>query len=224
MTELTGLSALLIGLAGGVHCIGMCGGIVTALQQAVPARRRPFPYMLAYNLGRIISYTLAGALAGGVGQMSAAVLPALGQVLAWLSALMLVALALYLGQWWRGLAYLEKAGNAVWRLIQPLSKRFLPFRSPLAALPYGLIWGWLPCGLVYSTLTWSLTSQQAGQGAFIMFCFGLGTLPTLLAVGSGADYLFKQFRKPRVRQFIASGLLIYSFFLIYRLIHSITIN
>lgn len=224
MNEFNGISAILVGIAGGVHCIGMCGGIVTALQGAIPAGRNPFPFMLSYNAGRISSYTLAGAIAGGLGQMTTSVLPAISVALSWLSAFMLIALALYLGQWWQGLAYLEQAGSKLWRLLQPASSRFIPFTSPAYAFPYGFIWGWLPCGLVYSTLTWSLTSQSASNGALIMFCFGLGTLPTLLATGTGADYLFKSFKRKRVRQLVAFGLLIYALFLIYRLINSITVT
>ncbi|WP_218312372.1 sulfite exporter TauE/SafE family protein [Alteromonas antoniana] len=214
-------SAFLIGIAGGVHCIGMCGGVISALRVVTPKDRNPLPFTLSYNTGRIFSYTVAGALTGAVGQMSASLLPVLGQVLALLSGLMLAALAAYLGQWWQGLRHIEAAGQYVWRRIQPVSKRFLPFRSVFSAFPYGVIWGWLPCGLVYSTLTWSLASGSALKGASIMLAFGLGTLPTLLVASYGVQWLLKGFRHPIVRQLIASSLLIYAVFLIYKAISSI---
>lgn len=224
MTEINVFSAFLIGLAGGVHCVGMCGGIVTALRAATPSSSNAFPFTLSYNLGRITSYSIAGALAGGIGQMSTAVLPVAGIALNLLSAVMLACLALYLGQWWLGLRHLEQLGGKLWRYIQPLSSQFIPFKTPLHALPYGFIWGWLPCGLVYSTLTWALTAGTAIDGALIMFCFGLGTLPTLLVASSGASYIISAFRHPKFRQVIALTLLIYAFFLIYRIIGSISVT
>ncbi len=224
MPEVNGFTAFLIGLAGGVHCIGMCGGIVTALRAATPASGYALPFTLSYNTGRILSYTVAGVLAGGIGQMTTMVLPLAGTVLSLVSALLLVCLALYLGQWWQGLRYLEQAGGRLWKVIQPFSARFIPFRTPWHAFPYGVIWGWLPCGLVYSTLTWSLTSGSALTGGFLMLCFGLGTLPTLLAASSGAQYLVTAFRNPKFRQVIALALLIYAFFLIYRIVSSISVN
>ncbi|GGW88689.1 sulfite exporter TauE/SafE family protein [Alteromonas halophila] len=222
MPEISGFSAFLIGLAGGVHCVGMCGGIVTALRAATPDQKNAFPFTLSYNFGRITSYTLAGALAGGLGQLTTAVLPYAAIGLSLFSAIMLACLALYLGQWWQGLRHLEQAGGKLWRHIQPLSVRFIPFKTPWHALPYGFIWGWLPCGLVYSTLTWSLTAGTALDGAMLMLCFGLGTLPTLLAASLGASYLVMAFKHPKFRQVIALSLFIYAFFLIYRIMGSIS--
>ncbi len=216
MTEINLLSALLVGLAGGVHCIGMCGGVISALRVVTPANTNPLPYTLSYNFGRISSYTLAGAITGALGQMSASLMPVLGPVLAVLSGLMLMALACYLGQWWLGLRHIESLGRHIWKRLQPLSRRFVPFSSPLAAYPYGAIWGWLPCGLVYSTLTWSLASGSALQGALIMLCFGLGTLPTLLVASYGVKWLLQGFQHPVSRQVIAVSLLAYSVFMLFQ--------
>lgn len=221
MNGIDALSAFLVGIAGGVHCIGMCGGVISALRVVTPKDRAALPFTLSYNLGRISSYTLAGAITGALGHMSATLLPVIGPILAILSGVMLLALAAYLGQWWQGLRHIEAAGQHIWKRLQPYSKRFLPFRSPLSAFPYGFIWGWLPCGLVYSTLTWSLASGSALNGAVIMFAFGLGTLPTLLVASYGVQWLLKGFRHPVVRHLIASGLLIYAVFLIYKAISSI---
>ncbi|MDF2180160.1 sulfite exporter TauE/SafE family protein [Aliiglaciecola sp. CAU 1673] len=201
--ELTWLSALLLGLAGSVHCVAMCGGIVGALTFAIPAGKSPTPYMLAYHGGRIASYATAGAITGGLGQM---VSHRVADGLLWLnllSGVFLILLGLYVGNWWRLLSSLEKAGSYLWKPISPLSKRFIPFRHPVYALPYGVIWGWLPCGLVYSTLTWSLASGSASQGALVMALFGLGTLPSLIIVGSFGQQLKSWLNHPRTRQVIA---------------------
>ena len=212
------LSAFLIGLAGGVHCIGMCGGIVAALRMVSPKDANPLPYTLAYNLGRIFSYTVAGALTGAIGQMASEFIPLANYVLTLLSGTMLLLLACYLGKWWTVLTALESFGKGLFSKLQPVSKKFLPFKSPMHAIPYGIIWGWLPCGLVYSTLTWSLAAGNALQGAALMLFFGLGTLPTLLAASAGSQLLLRGFQHTVTRQTIAVLMALYSLFLIYRAI------
>ncbi len=171
----------LVGLLGGTQCVGMCGGIVGALSMGGGR----WSLHLAYNTGRILSYGLAGALAGALG---AASLGLAGQTTARLvlyvfANLMLVALGLYLLGVTGALALTEKAGQKLWRRIQPLTRRFLPARTVAQALPLGLLWGWLPCGLVYGALASALSAGSAWHGAGLMLAFGLGTLPNLLLAG-----------------------------------------
>ncbi len=210
------LSAFLVGLLGGVHCFGMCGGIVGALTLGLPvsARRRfrgVLPYLLAYNVGRIASYTLAGLLAGGVGAWAANLASVRHgqQVLQVLAGLFMIALGLYLAGWWRGLAQVEQAGGVLWRRIQPLGRGLLPVATPVQALGLGLVWGWLPCGLVYSVVIWAVAAGGAVKGGLILLSFGLGTLPTLLAMGAAAGVLAGWVRKPWVRQ--GAGVLVMGF-------------
>lgn len=186
----------------------MCGGIVGALSLGAPAR---WSMLLSYNSGRILSYGLAGAIAGALG---AASMGLEGQVpvrliLFFLANLMLVALGLYLLGMTRTLAFTERAGQHLWRVIQPLTKRFLPVRTVAQAFPLGLLWGWLPCGLVYSALASSLTAGSPGRGALMMLAFGLGTLPNLLLAGILFARLNEFVRRPAVRMF--SGLLVLGF-------------
>ena len=202
------IALFLVGLLGGTHCVGMCGGIVGALSLGAPAR---WSMLLAYNAGRILSYSAAGAIAGALG---AASLGLEGQmpirlILYFLANLMLVALGLYLLGVTRALAFTERAGQSLWRLLQPLTRRFLPARSMAQAFPLGLLWGWLPCGLVYSALATSLTAGSAGSGALAMLAFGLGTLPNLLLAGIVLARLNEFVRRPAVRIF--SGLLVLGF-------------
>lgn len=187
--------ALLVGLAGAGHCLGMCGGVSAALSMAIPPEKQHFRgrlgYLLNYNLGRIASYVIAGALVGGLlatGSELAAGKHALAGLRLAAAALM-IALGLYLAGWWQGILLLERLGARFWPYIKPLAGKCLPFTSPWLALPFGMVWGWLPCGLVYSTLTWSAAAGSASGGALIMLCFGLGTLPTLFALGGLADRL-----------------------------------
>ena len=202
------LALFLVGLLGGTHCVGMCGGIVGALSMGAPAR---WPMLLSYNAGRILSYSAAGAIAGALG---AASLGLEGQVparliLYFFANLMLVALGFYLLGVTRALAFTERVGQNLWRVLQPLTKRFLPARTMSQAFPLGLLWGWLPCGLVYSALASSLSAGSAGRGALMMLAFGLGTLPNLLLAGIVLARLNEFVRRPAVRMF--SGLLVLGF-------------
>lgn len=198
----------LVGLLGGTHCVGMCGGIVGALSLGGPAR---WSMHLAYNAGRILSYTTAGALAGALG---AAGIGLGGDapvriVLYLLANLMLVALGLYLLGVTRALAFTERLGQRLWLRIQPLTRRFLPARTVAQAFPLGVLWGWLPCGLVYSALATALGSASVAGGALAMLAFGAGTLPNLLAAGILLARMNEFVRRTPVR--IASGLLVLGF-------------
>lgn len=215
------IALFLVGLLGGTHCVGMCGGIVGALSMGAPAR---WSMHFAYNAGRIVSYAAAGALAGALGAASLGLDGALPIrfLLYFLANLMLVALGLYLIGVTRALAFSERFGQHLWRRIQPLTRRFLPARSMAQAFPLGLLWGWLPCGLVYSALTSALTAGSPGRGALLMLAFGLGTLPNLLLAGIVLGRLNEFVRRPAVRLF--SGLLVlgfglYGLFGLMRLLH-----
>jgi len=205
------LSAFLVGLLGGVHCVGMCGGIVAALSFGLPeqAGRKSWPLLLGYNVGRLSSYTLAGALMGGVGLLTVQLsdLHQVQLVLQLLAALMMIALGLYLAGWWFGLSRLERLGGKVWSLIEPLGRGLLPVKTPLRALLLGSLWGWLPCGLVYSVLIWALAAGDPLTGALLLLSFGLGTLPNLLAMGLFANRLRRWVQLPWVRR-SAGGLVL----------------
>lgn len=214
--EITLVAALLVGLLGSVHCIGMCGGIAGALTLGLPAERRQstrtvLPYVLAYNAGRIGSYTLAGAIAGFVGENALKLFSMHNAetVGLFVSAFFLIALGLYLGGWWQMLSILEREGARLWRRIEPYGRRLLPVRNPAHALGLGAIWGWLPCGLVYATLAWSLTTGSAQQGALLMLAFGLGTLPMLLVLGTAGRWISELRRRVSVRR--AVGALVIAF-------------
>lgn len=223
------LPVFAVGLAGSVHCIGMCGGIVGALSAAQGPARRVIPIapaaastilpraldglarVFAYNAGRIASYMLAGAVAGGLagGAVSLARLTSIQTAGLWAANLMLAALGLYLMDAWRGLARLEAAGGLLWRRVQPLMQPLLPMDTPAKALALGALWGWLPCGMVYSVLLTAMLSGSAGSGAAVMLAFGLGTLPMLLTLGLAGTRVRAYMQQRPVR--IACGLLVLGF-------------
>jgi len=206
------LSAFLVGILGGVHCVGMCGGIVGAISLGMPGDAAPRWVMhLGYNLGRVGSYALAGAIAGGLGLFFSGLLPVRSaqQVLLGFAGVFMILLGLYLGGWWNLLRHLEQVGGYLWKRIEPLGRGLLPVRRPGQALALGALWGWLPCGLVYSVLIWAVSSGGAAEGALLMLAFGLGTLPNLLAMGAAASQLQRFVRNPWVRR--AAGLMIVLF-------------
>lgn len=203
-SSLSFTAAILIGLLGTTHCLAMCGGIASSLSLSDQKPNGAFTRLFAYNLGRISSYMLAGFLLGLVGagiyQTGAATL------LRSLAGLLLISMGLYVGQWWLGVTKLESLGSHLWRLISPLLKPLLPADNPIKALLLGIGWGWLPCGLVYSTLIWSAAAGSATDSALLMLGFGLGTLPGMLATGLLARELQALTRKAGVRS--AAGVLL----------------
>ncbi|WP_122434253.1 sulfite exporter TauE/SafE family protein [Pseudomonas viridiflava] len=202
-------SALVLGLLGGGHCLGMCGGLMGALTLAIPReqRARRMQLLMAYNLGRIVSYAIAGFFSGVVGW---AVANSPGATTLRVSAaLLLIAMGLYLAGWWSGLTRIERLGRGLWRYLQPFATRLLPISSIPRALLLGALWGWLPCGLVYSTLLWAASQGNAIDSALLMLAFGLGTWPVLLATGLAAERTTAMLRRRSVRT--AGGMLVILF-------------
>lgn len=238
------LPIFMIGVLGSVHCIGMCGGIVSAISLAAqPAHRFPVPIRRAetarptggidritgivmYNAGRIGSYALAGAIAGGAARAALA-LTGMAQIQSigyWLANSMLVALGVYLMGATRSLAWLEAGGQRLWRQIQPLTRNVLPLDTPWKMLLAGSLWGWLPCGMVYSMLLTALLTGSAATGATVMLVFGLGTLPMLFALGILGAHLRSALQRRPVR--LLSGLIVLSFGLLglFRIWHGMPIG
>jgi sulfite exporter TauE/SafE len=177
----------------------------------VPREDARWPFHLAYSGGRIASYAAAGALAGAVGQAGLLMRDAvpMQHLLFALSSLMLIALGLYLAGVWGAVRRLESLGGGLWRRLQPYTTRLLPVNTVPRALGLGALWGWLPCGLVYSVLLTALASGSAMQGALVMLAFGLGTLPNLLAIGLFWENVKGWVRSPRVR--LTAGVLVLAF-------------
>jgi len=169
---------------------------------------RMLMFITTYNIGRILSYSFAGLVAGaiGTGVLASAGFDQGHAILRAIGVAMMIAIGLYLAGWLPQLAIVEKIGVPVWKKLEPVGRKLLPVASLPKALAYGLIWGWLPCGLVYFVLLWALTAGNAVQGALTMLAFGIGTLPTLLATGFMTSWLTRFARSPTARQVV--GLLI----------------
>jgi len=206
-------AAFLLGFFSTLHCIGMCGGIIGALSLSLPAeirnnKTRLLTFVLSYNIGRLGSYSIAGLIAGAVGTsvLQSAGFDQAHSVLKFVGVAMMVAVGLYLTGWLPQLTLVEKIGIPIWTRLEPFGRKLMPVNSIAKALSYGLIWGWLPCGLVYFVLIWALTAGDALHGALTMLAFGLGTLPTLLAAGFMTSWITRFAHSTRARQIV--GLLI----------------
>ncbi len=213
------LAAFAMGLFSSIHCIGMCGSIIGTLTLSLKSEIRSnkaklFQFVLNYNMGRIFSYTIAGGLAGLA--QTLITLPFAEEfghrALQLFSALIMMSAGLYIAGWFPRFAYIEKTGAHLWKLIEPYGRRLIPVETRLQALLFGMVWGWLPCGLVYAALALAATSGDISNSSLTMLAFGLGTLPAVLGAGIMSGSLAKLAKMRRFKQIV--GLLLVSIALI----------
>ena len=192
MNGLTLGAAFLLGLAASGHCLVMCGGITAALGMAAAknaeGRTRP-AILLTYQAGRIVSYSLAGLLLAGVfgGLVSLLDIESVRRTLRALSALALVAGAMVAFGFLRDPG--AGVGRRLWSRLAPLGRSLLPVKTLPRGFAFGMVWGWMPCGFVYSVLLIATLQLDAGRGAMTMAAFGLGTAPALFIAAFGAERL-----------------------------------
>ncbi len=228
MTEFAGqtLAAVMIGLLGGGHCLAMCGGIMGALSMHAATRtqvRTPVTVtgpdaadvprqrsgvmlgqLLLYSSGRLSSYALLGLILGLIGAFAVAALEPMGMVLRGLAGGLLIAMGLYLAGLWNGIVALERLGHGIWKR---LGGGLRQHRG--GALLLGMSWGLLPCGLVYGTLAWTASVADPIRSAWLMFAFGIGTLPAVLGGGWFGSHLVGALRRPGLR--LTAGLFVVLF-------------
>ena len=195
------IAALLVGFVGSTHCLGMCGGIAGALGSAAPngSALTTASYAMAYNTGRITSYAVFGAVVGFLGALAGSGLDTHTWliVLRGVTGLVMIAIGLYLLVNWSGLRRIEALGAGLWAWISPIARRLLPPRSQFQAFAVGTLWGWLPCGLVYTMLLTAAVSGSAIGGASVMAAFGLGTLPAMAGVTAAGNLLRRHLTRLR---------------------------
>lgn len=215
MSESIYLTAFIVGLLGGVHCLGMCGGVVGGLTfnlrpEVQLSWWKMLPYQLGYNFGRITSYVLIGSLFGWLGHslISLTTFLPVQLTLQVIAGGFMVALGLYLAGWWNGIVRVERLGRGVWQRLSPLTQKLLPVHRIDQAWLYGMVWGWLPCGLVYSMLIMALSAGGGVEGGLLMLAFGLGTLPNLLLMGSFAFFFTRLSRNQLARKIAGIGVIL----------------
>jgi uncharacterized protein len=201
------LVALLMGLFSALHCLGMCGSIIGSLtlslrQEIREQKSTLMPFVLSYNLGRISSYALGGFFAGMLHHVLT--LP-FGEghghrLLQILSAVVMAGAGLHIAGWFQRFAYIEKFGAHFWKRIEPYGRRVIPVETLPQAYVFGLVWGWLPCGLVYTALALAATTDSVMRSTLTMFAFGVGTLPAVFGVGIMTSLLVRLSRMNKFRQ------------------------
>ena len=206
--DITFFTLFLLGFFGGTHCVGMCGGLSSAFALQLPPHLNRLGLIVLLNLGRISSYVLIGLIVGLVGQVGISL-----DDTRWLQNGLYIAaniLLLLLGMYLAGLStaatQIERIGRPIWKRLNPILNRLLPIKSVPACFGVGMLWGWLPCGLVYSASLYALGSGNAVQGGLYMLAFALGTLPNLLAMGIFAAQLKTLLQRRAIR--LCAGLLV----------------
>jgi uncharacterized protein len=201
--------AFLMGLFSSMHCIGMCGSIIGTLTLSLSPEIRNnkkllLPFVFNYNFGRIFSYAMAGALAGVVHSIATIHMAEFHghRILQILSAIIMASAGLHIAGWFPRFAYIEKAGIHLWRLIEPYGRKLVPVKNRSQAFVFGMVWGWLPCGLVYAALALAAATGDARISALTMLFFGLGTLPAVMGLGIMTGILTKLSRMQRFKQAI----------------------
>ncbi len=216
------LVAFMMGGFSSIHCIGMCGSMIGSLTLSLAPEIRNdktqlFFFVLNYNIGRISSYTLAGAIVGLLGSLfSLPITHGEGhRGLQLFSATIMISAGLYIAGWFPRFAYIEKLGSRFWRLIEPYGRQLIPVKTRLHALLFGMVWGWLPCGLVYGALTLSAATGDVLRSALTMLAFGLGTLPAVMGVGIITGILTKLSRMRHFKQIVGILLIGLALFAIF---------
>lgn len=205
------ITAFLLGLFSTVHCIAMCGSVIGALTLSLPvevreSQRKMFPYVFNYNLGRLLSYGVAGAIVGLISSPLAAFDG--HTVLGYLSVFLMISMGLYLAGWFPKFARMERLGGPIWKLLQPIGQKLLPVKTHSQAFSLGMVWGWLPCGLVYAGLAVAATAGDPVNGALVMLAFGVGTLPAVMGAGLFTGFLASMARIKHLRQIAGVSIIV----------------
>jgi uncharacterized protein len=201
-------AAFMVGMAGSVHCLAMCGGISGALgmrARRTASSRRASLLAASYQVGRLGSYTLAGAVVGAFSGLIQGVfdLDGIALIARILAGLVLVAIGTGVLFKWRPFASLERLGGRLWGHVAPLARSLAP-NSVAGSLLLGMLWGWLPCGFIYSMLIFAALKGGTLQAATMMLFFGLGTAPAVF----GASLISAQFGRLVVARGLAGWLLL----------------
>jgi sulfite exporter TauE/SafE len=199
-------AALVTGLLGSAHCLGMCGGIsgLFAVNASITSIKQQLPRAITYNAGRIATYAILGIVVAMLGKGAVGSIPDLAAPVRLASGLLIILVGLQVAFGWRLLSFVENVGARLWRRVAPAAKGLVPVENLLQALGLGLIWGLLPCGLVYSVLLLAATTTEPSSGALVMIAFGLGTMPAMVATGISASKLAQFMSRRRM----GAGLLI----------------
>ncbi|GMV31169.1 MAG: hypothetical protein AMXMBFR59_32940 [Rhodanobacteraceae bacterium] len=203
-------AAFLSGLLGSLHCVAMCGGIATGLGAAASGQRTSLPAAVWLNVGRLLGYTVAGAVVGaaGAGLLHLARNDLLQGVLRTLLGIVIILLALRLLDIGKRFALLHRVGDGFWRRLAPLQRRLMPATTVPRRLALGMLWGWLPCGLSSTLLLAAWLQADVLAAALLMASFGAGTLLLMLPLTWSGTHIARRLAQPTFRRVAASLVLL----------------
>jgi len=202
-------SGFMLGLFSTPHCVGMCGGLASAMTYGLVDKSplAVFCTVLKLNAARVVSYSIIGVMAGLLGVVATDMMPALVVVFRTIAGLLLILSGLYIAKWWLGLRHLESLALGLWQRGQ---KRFASVKGPrFSPVVNGLMWGCLPCGLVYSAVGLAITQGGVMESMAFMAAFGMGTLPVLIFVAMAASNLQQFLRQQWLTSAVGLSLMIY---------------
>lgn len=179
-------AAFILGLAGSLHCVAMCGPLMLAIPLGGQAHRQLFGWTLVYQAGRVVMYGLLGLLFGLLGKGVA--LAGFQQGLSVLAGILMLVAAFFAAEWER-MALRTPGLRTLTQWVQRSINRLMQEHPGGAALSIGMLNGLLPCGLVYAAIAGAISTTSGWEGAAFMLMFGLGTLPLLLILmGTGQRF------------------------------------
>ena len=130
---------------------------------------------------------------------------------------MLILMALYIANWWKGLLKVEAVGRRLWRFIEPVGRRLMPVVHIPQAFALGAVWGWLPCGLADSCWPGAWRLPTRCRARYLWAPLGVGTLPALLATGLAARQLSHLIRHPATRSVAALTIIAFALWQLWTL-------
>ncbi|CAA0124634.1 Uncharacterised protein [BD1-7 clade bacterium] len=201
-----------IGLLSTSHCIFMCGGIASALSANVTGVGfQRFARLALFHLGRISCYALLGFFVASILSVAADQYKLVGITLRHVAAFMMIMIGFYIAGAGRFIKFIEKRFSFIWSSLQPLVQRYIGMKKIHHAYLLGFLWGFLPCGVIYSTLIWASSSADGLNASVLMFVFGLGTLPGFLALGVIQQPLMKLMRSKHAKWLVGLAFILFGF-------------
>ena len=204
-----------MGLMGVAHCVAMCGSLSMALGFSVPHNKSFITYASVISVSRILGYGFIGFIANLFTQSFLSVTNGSVLMLSVVSSIFMIGIGLHIAKISNFVLYVEVIGKRLNKYLEPLKKKILPIDSLAKCVGYGLLWGFLPCGLIYTALTLALVAQSPIHGGLVMFCFGLGTLPAVVGMTVFNSQLNQQLKNNKIRLFFGAVIVIMALYQLY---------
>lgn len=209
------LTALLMGLTGSAHCLTMCGSLSVALGFSIPKHKSFWLYALFVSFGRVFGYGVIGLTANVIAQ--SILVASNGHILylSILSGVLMIGIGLHISGLSSVIVRIEVIGRFIDKALTPIKQKIMPIDSLGKCLLYGLLWGFLPCGLVYTALSLALVSPTPGAAFGVMVVFGFTTIPAVVGMTIFSRQLTKIFNNQIIKLLLGAIISCVGLFQIY---------